>query len=150
MDRSEERINKYENKMTNLEAEIQKYKNRVEETPEVGMQLKDIKRDYETVQRRYQDILSKKLNAQMSAELEKKQKGEQFRVVNSAVPPNNPYKPNISKIMFFTLVMGLGLGGGAAYLRETLDPAFYTPEEIEEYLNTEVIVSLPINKSKKK
>ena len=143
-------IAKYEDKIDNIKNEIQKYRNRVEQTSSVSMQLQNLQRDYETVRKRYNEILNKKLNAQMAGELEKKQKGEQFRVIDSAVPPSKPFKPDLKKVMMLALVAGLGLGGGAAYLRETLDPAFYTPEEVEEYLNTEVIVSLPIDKNDKK
>jgi capsular polysaccharide biosynthesis protein len=83
----------------------------------------------------------------MSEEMEKRQKGEQFRVVDPAVAPSLPFKPDVQKIMIMALALGLGLGGGLAYLKESLDPGFYTQEEIEAYLDTEVVVSFPIVES---
>ena len=148
--RAEANISKYEDKIDKLKSEIQKYRHRVEQTSSVSMELKNLERNYKTVRKRYNEILNKKLNAQMAGELENKQKGEKFRVIDSAVPPSIPYKPDVQKLLMLSLIMGLGLGGGAAYLRETLDPAFYTPEEVEEYLDTEVIVSLPMDKNDKK
>ncbi len=143
------RIRDYEKQIQETRQEIQKYKERVEKTSEVELELKDLQRDYETVRERYQSLLAKKLNAQMSEELEKRQKGEQFRVVDPAIAPDQPFKPDIRKILLMSLVLGLGMGGGLAYVRETIDPAFYTPEEVETYLNTKVAVSLPYVDSKK-
>lgn len=137
------RISQYEKDIREVKAEIAKYQQRVERTSEVELQLKNLQRDYETVNDRYQSLLSKKLNAQMSEELEKRQKGEQFRVIDPAVAPEKPFKPDMQKIMLMAAVLGFGLGGGLAYVRESLDPAFYTAEEVETYLGKKVLVSLP-------
>lgn len=147
------RIANYESKIQEVNAEIQQYRERVEGTSQVELELKDLQRDYDAVNARYQGLLSKKFSAQMSEEMEKRQKGEQFRVVDAAVAPSAPFAPNVQKIMALVLVLGLGIGGGMAYLRESLDPGFYTEEEIESYLETDVVVSFPIEgygKSQKK
>jgi uncharacterized protein involved in exopolysaccharide biosynthesis len=141
------RINNYEQKIEELTDEIDQYRERVEATSKVELQLKDLERDYAAVNDRYQALLSKKLSAEMSEEMEKRQKGEQFRVVDPAVAPSLPFKPDVQKIMIMALALGLGLGGGLAYLKESLDPGFYTQEEIEAYLDTEVVVSFPIVES---
>jgi uncharacterized protein involved in exopolysaccharide biosynthesis len=93
-------------------------------------------------------MLAKKLDAQMAEELEKRQKGEQFRVIDSAIPPETPFKPDMRKLGLMTLVLGLGIGGGLSYLRESLDPAFYSAEDAENYLGRKVIVTLPWEDSK--
>ena len=46
--------------------------------------------------------------------------------------------------MIVALVGGLGLGFGLALLREMTDPAFQSPEDIQTFLKTEVIGSLPV------
>jgi polysaccharide chain length determinant protein (PEP-CTERM system associated) len=143
------RIAQYEKEIRELKAEISEYQERVEQTSEVELKLKNLQRDYETVNDRYQALLSKKLNAQMAEELEKRQKGEQFRVVDLAVAPEIPFKPNVKKIMIMAAFLGLGLGGGLAYVRESLDPAFYSDDEVESYLGKKVLVNLPYVKRKK-
>jgi capsular polysaccharide biosynthesis protein len=50
----------------------------------------------------------------------------------------------MQKIILMVLVLGLGLGGGLAYLVEMMDPSFKTPEELEEELEIPVLVSMPI------
>jgi len=76
--------------------------------------------------------------------MEKKQKGEQFRVVDPAITPSHPVKPDLKKILMLTLVLGLGLGGGLAFLSETLDTSYKTPDEIETETELPVLVSMPI------
>lgn len=136
------RISTYERQIRDVRTQIREYKQRVENTSNVELQLKDLERDYEAVNKRYQEVLTKKLDAQMAEELEKRQQGEKFRIVDPAVPPNGPYKPDMGRIMVVALMLGLGMGGGLAYIKESLDPVFYTPEEIEKYLGTKVIASL--------
>ena len=137
------RIKRYENQLAEVRERIKDYQHRVERTPKVEMQLKDLQRNYQTVQKRYQDMLAKKLDAQMAEELEKRQKGEQFRVIDSAIPPETPFKPDMRKLGLMTLLLGLGFGGGLSYLRESLDPAFYSAEDAESQLGRKVIATLP-------
>ena len=137
------RIAKYERQIEELKSVIQKYQARVERTAEVELELKNLQRDYGAVRGRYSNILNKQLSAEMSEELEKRQKGEQFRVVDPARPPGRPFKPDVKKILMMAMMLGLGLGGGLAFVRETLDPGFYTAEEVESYLGAKVVVSLP-------
>lgn len=137
------RVKNYEKQIDQLKQQIRMYQDRVERTPQVELDLTKLLRDYQSVQGRYAGLLGKKLDAQMAEELERRQKGEQFRVLDPAVPPDKPVKPDLRKIMAMALIAGLGLGGGLAYLREILDPRFYMPQEVESQLRTEVLVSIP-------
>uniref|UniRef100_A0A832A6G5 Polysaccharide chain length determinant protein, PEP-CTERM locus subfamily n=1 Tax=Desulfacinum infernum TaxID=35837 RepID=A0A832A6G5_9BACT len=140
------RIADYEKQITLLKEQIALYKERVEKTPQVELELTKLIRDYQTVQDRYAKLLAKKLDAQMAEELERRQKGEQFRVLDPAIPPEKPVKPDMVKVFAVALVLGLGLGAGLAYVRETLDPRFYAQEEVEAVTRCKVLVSLPLMK----
>ncbi|MBW1645611.1 MAG: hypothetical protein JRJ56_04680 [Deltaproteobacteria bacterium] len=143
-------IRNYDQQIAQLKKQIAVYRRRVEMTNQVDLALTKLTRDYKTMQKRYQDLLARKLDAQMAEEMEKRQKGEQFRVLDPAVPPDLPIKPNVPKILMLALFLGLGGGFGLAYLREILDPAFYTPEDLEAYLRTRVLVNLPLDNASKK
>jgi polysaccharide chain length determinant protein (PEP-CTERM system associated) len=145
LQRIQNNINRYQDKINQIRAQLQTYRNRIENTSQVELELINLERDYDTVNKRYQDLLSKKLNAQLAEKLEQWQKGEHFRIVDEALPPIAPYKPDIARILLVAVALGLGLGGGAAYMREMMDPGFYAPEEIESYLETEVVVSFPFD-----
>lgn len=140
------RVADYEKQIESLREQIALYKDRVEKTPQVELELTKLIRDYQTVQDRYARLLAKKLDAQMAEELERRQKGEQFRVIDPAIPPDRPIKPDIMKVFALSLVLGLGLGMGLAYVRETLDPRFYAQEEVEAVTRCKVLVSLPLLK----
>ena len=138
-----DRIQSYVNQIEELKKRIGLYQERVEGTPRVELAMTKILRDYETVKSRYEELLSKSLSARMAEELERRQKGEQFRIIDPAIAPGKPFSPDIKKVMLMAVVAGLAMGAGLAYVREILDPCFYSPEEIESELNTNVVVSLP-------
>ena len=54
-----------------------------------------------------------------------------------------PIEPDVRRILLMTLVLGLGLGCGLAYLMEMMDTSFKTPEEAEKELQLPVLVSVP-------
>ncbi|MBI5238064.1 MAG: hypothetical protein HY887_06540, partial [Deltaproteobacteria bacterium] len=89
------------------EAEIRKqieiYQRRVEDTPANEQRLADIRRDYDISLKNYQALLEKKLNARLAENLEKREKGERFMVIDSANLPERPYKPNRPLVVFFGL-----------------------------------------------
>jgi polysaccharide chain length determinant protein (PEP-CTERM system associated) len=136
-------IRSYETQIRELEKEIQLYKERVEKTPQVELAMTKILRDYQTVRQRYDNLLAKKLDAKMAEQLEKRRKGEQFRVLDPALKPVKPFRPDPVKTMAMALILGLGLGGGLAYLREILDPRIYNVDEIEALTDIPVMVCLP-------
>jgi polysaccharide chain length determinant protein (PEP-CTERM system associated) len=137
-------IESYKNQIREVERQLQTYKERVERTPQVEMALNKILRDYETVQQRYDDLLKKKLDAKLAEQMEKRKKGEQFRVLDPAIRPPKPFKPDAKRVMAMAFALGLGLGCGLAYLREMLDPAFYNPEDVAAFLELPIMVSIPM------
>ncbi len=145
------RLEDHQKKMHSLKKQISEYEQRIEQTSEVELELRNLERDYAAVNDRFQEVLRRKLDAEMAEQMERRQQGEQFRVVDPAIAPDKPFKPDMNKVMFMALALGLGLGGGLAYLRESLDPAFYTPRELEEQLHVKTVVSLPfVHREKKK
>ncbi len=144
LDLAKNRIKSYENQIAEIRVQAEIYKERVEGTHQVELAMTKLLRDYETIKHRYDDLLSKSLGARMAEELERRQKGEQFRILDPAVVPVKPFSPDLKVIMFMTIIGGLALGCGLACLREIMDPCFYNPDEIESALNIKVMVSLPL------
>ena len=126
-----------------LNSQMKWYQTQVENTPKREQELMSLNRDYRNIQETYNSLLSRKLEAEIAVNLERKQKGEQFRILNPAKPPIRPFKPDIRRILLMTVGLGFALGCGLAYLRETMDTSFRRPEDVEEVLQIPIIASLP-------
>jgi polysaccharide chain length determinant protein (PEP-CTERM system associated) len=126
-----------------IENQIKGYEIRVAETPKREQELLSINRDYDNLKTLYNSMLSRKLESDVSVNLEKKQKGEQFNVLDFAKVPLKPIKPDIQKLSLLILALGLGLGCGLAYMIEFMDTSFRSPREIETEFNLPVLVTLP-------
>ena len=74
--------------------------------PRVDQQYKELTRDYETAQKTYNDLLTKKSQAETQNDMEREQQGEQMQVLAPADLPSSPSFPN--RLMF----AGGGLAGG--------------------------------------
>ncbi len=126
-----------------LKEQIGSYQRRVEDTPKREQELTMLTRDYDRLMANYQSLLDKKIQAQMAENLERKQQGEHFRILDPARLPEKPIKPDRNKILLMGAVIGLALGLGLTWLRESMDQSFHTVSEVESYLETPVIATIP-------
>ncbi len=91
-------------------AMIAGYQGRIENTPIRELALSNKIRDFNNVNETYQVLLKKNAEAQQAENLERRQKGEQFRIIDPARVPEKPFKPDIPKVLAIGLALGLGLG----------------------------------------
>ena len=70
------------------------YQDRIQSSPAVQEQYKKLTRDYQTAQKFYDDLLNKMNQSKMATDLERRQQGEQFRVMDE---PNLPEAPTFPK-----------------------------------------------------
>jgi len=135
--------------IVSVKSEIKRYEAKVEDTPKREQDLLSLNRDYENTRELYNSLLNRKLEAEIAVSMEKKQKGEQFRVIDPAKLPTVPVEPDMRKILLLTLVLGLGLGGGLAYLLDMLDSSYKTPEDLEKEIGLPILISMPIRYTEK-
>ncbi len=126
-----------------LEKQINVYKKRVEDTPKREQELMSLQRDYNNINVAYDSLLGRQLEAQIAVNMEKKQKGEQFRVLDYARIPQRPISPDMRKLFIFVIAVGFGVGGGVIFLIEFFDTSFREPEALETFLNLPVIATIP-------
>lgn len=130
-----------------LIAQIKEYQDRVERAPTREQEMMILVRDYENTKRNYEALLDKQLNARVSENLEKRQKGETFRILDPANLPEKPEKPDVLMIMLAGLAVGCGVGYGIAFSLEQWAPPFRRPEEVESILGLPVLATIPVLQS---
>ncbi len=127
-----------------LQQEIKEYEGRLELTPAVKEEYKRLTRDYQSAQGFYDELLRKTSESEMSTNLERRQQGEQFRVVDLANLPEKPSFPNRLEFAGGGLGVGLCFGIALALLMEFSQKAIRGESDIEFYLKLPVIVGIPI------
>jgi len=136
-------FNNFLKKEQKIHRQIRLYERRVENTPRREQEMVIMSRDYDNLAANYQSLLNKKMSAQISENLEKSQKGEQFRIIDSANLPERPVSPGALVIVLLGVVGGLGVGIGLVYLREMLDNSIRNPEEVERITSVLVLAEIP-------
>ncbi|MBI1911411.1 MAG: hypothetical protein HYS21_05365 [Deltaproteobacteria bacterium] len=127
-----------------IRRQIKDYERRIDNTPANEQKQADILRDHRISLANYQALLEKKLNARLAENLEKRQKGERFRVIDYAYLPQVPDWPNKGYITLYGVLGGVALGAGLVLLFEVLNPAFRKPEDFEGVIMSPVLTSIPI------
>jgi len=134
---------KFREGIKSLEQQIAFYERRIEDTPRREQELILLTRDYDLLEKNYQSLLGKKIQAHMAENLERKLQGEQFKILDPARLPEKPFKPDRNKIFPIGAMMGLMAGLGLTWFRETLDRSFRSVSDVEVYLAIPVIATIP-------
>lgn len=126
-------------------ADIGQYQARLENVPRVEQELLSLTRDYDNIQRQYESLLEKRLNAHLYENLEKSQQGERFTILERALPPIFPFKPKPLLVLGIGLAVGLLLGTVLALLREQTDPTYADPESLQEaFPGVALLATIPV------
>ena len=75
--------------------------------------------------------------------LERNQKGEQFKLLEPAQVPQNPFKPNRMAIILIGLVLGIGVGVGTVFILEYNDTSVRSAERLAQETSFPVLASIP-------
>ena len=119
------------------------YQQRVENTSGRDQELQVLQRDYETATGLYQSLLKRQEEAKLAESLEQRQKGEQFRLLEPALPAVQPKEPDRRRLILMGLAGAFGLAVGTVILVEQLHPSFHTVDDLHAFSQVPVLVSLP-------
>ena len=124
-------------------APVKKPRVRVEQIPFQEQDMGALGREYQSMKLTYETLLKKNQEALQAENLEKKQKGEQFRVIDPAIVPEKPFSPDIPKSLLIGLFAGLASGLGLAFMREQMDRSFHDADDVEISLGIKVLATVP-------
>ncbi len=126
-----------------IQAQTRQLQGRVQSTPMVEQQYKEMMRNYDTANEFYKELLKKSQSSTMATNLVHEQDSEQFRVYD---PPSLPIKPSFPNVAYF---VGGGFGGGLAiglgilFLIATMDKTIHTERDAELSLKLPVLTVVP-------
>jgi succinoglycan biosynthesis transport protein ExoP len=126
-----------------LEKQLEEYQSRLNMTPVREQQLAGLTRDYEQSRKNYEQLLAKRDQSQMATDLEKRQQGEQFRMLDPPSLPQKPYSPNRLKLSLIGLVGGCMLGLCSAAGAEMLDDRIYSKKDLQTIVTAPVLTEIP-------
>ena len=126
-----------------LQGQIGMYQSRMALSPAIEEQYKQLTRDYDTALKSYQDLLAKKGDSEMASDMERRQQGEQMRLLNQASLPESPSFPNRWLFVGGGFAAGLFIGLGIAMWFEMRDKSIRTEQDVLAALDLPALVSVP-------
>jgi uncharacterized protein involved in exopolysaccharide biosynthesis len=126
-----------------LRTAMANYQGRAQAATGRESEMTALMRDYGPLQSLYSGLLSKREDARIAANLEQRQIGEQFRVLDSARLPERPFSPDRQQISLFGALIGLVLGAAVVGLLEYRDRTFKNDDEVTAVLALPVLAVVP-------
>ncbi len=109
-----------------------------------GVQYNILKRDFETNRELYDGLLQRMKEIGVAAGVQE----NNIAVIDEALPPGGPFKPNLSRNLTFAIVLGLMAGVGLALVLEFFDSSVHRTEDLEALTGRPVLGLVPMVKAK--
>ncbi|MGD0906074.1 MAG: polysaccharide biosynthesis tyrosine autokinase [Candidatus Acidiferrales bacterium] len=122
-----------------LQQALDQQKQETNQTAEKLVQYNILNREAEANKQLYDGMLQKLKEAGISAGL----RSSNIRIVDPALIPNGPSRPNKTRNIFLSILVGLIGGVGLALLREYLDNTVKTPDDIERLARLPSLAVVP-------
>lgn len=126
-----------------VRAQLQAYQEKVQKTPDVERDYLSMRRDYDTVAARYNDLKAKSTEAEMAQAVERDSKSERFTLVEPADMPGQPVKPQRMLLMAVGMIVATGAGVGTVVAAEALSTAVYDPRQVRGITGALPLVAIP-------
>jgi len=130
-------------RLAELSRQQQEAQNLLGRMPKEQEEWSRLQRDRNVYQKIYDDLLQKLESARVSKDLERTDKTDTFKVVDPAVLPLHPSKPNRVRMIVMGIVLGIASGVGAAYGLEHITRSFKDEASLERDLGFPVLASIP-------
>ena len=126
-----------------IQDQIRAIQGRLQASPVVEQQVKELTRSYQTASEIYNDLLKKRESSAMATDLEHEQQGENFKVLDAPSLPSSPSFPKKTIFVGGSFGAGLALSLGILYLLAMSDKAMYSERDVELCLKLPVLTTVP-------
>ncbi len=121
------------------------YQSRVDAVPSRESELVELTRDYGTLQASYASLLTKREDAKLASNLDQRQIGAQFKVLDPASLPERPTQPLARvQVIAGSAAAGLAVGLLIVAFLEYRDSSFKTEQDVIRVLSLPVLALVPV------
>ena len=126
-----------------IQAKIAKYEGRVQLSPNVEQQYRQLTRDSQAATEFYNSLLKKRSESAMESDISHQKQTGEFRVLDTANLPVSPSFPNHMYFGLGGLAVGVFLGLGLVVLGEARDKTLRTEQDVEFFLQLPTLANIP-------
>jgi polysaccharide biosynthesis transport protein len=139
-----DRLKVMEAQRSNLRGRLGEMDVALVKSPQIERGLAGLTRDYQNAQKKYEEIVAKKMTAQVAENLEEDQKAERFAVLEPPSLPDRPVKPDRRKLLAFSLILAMVTPVGLVSVMETLHGTVRGVGQISAILGQKPLVTIPL------
>ena len=136
-------ISLLDKQQASLRGKIGQLEKQMLQAPQVERGMADLLRDQEAARRKYEEIRSKQMSAQVAENLEDEQKAERFTLLEPPLVPDVPIKPNRKKMIALGFFLAAACSAGVVMLTETLNGRVRGVEAVTAAVGQRPMVTIP-------
>jgi polysaccharide biosynthesis transport protein len=122
-----------------IAVELDRLKNQSTVTAQSQVQLRELEREVDAARTVYNSFLVRAREIKEQTNID----SSNARIITAARPPQEPSWPPRLILVVAALLGGLGLGAGAALVREYAEPTVLSPRQLERLSNAPVVAVMP-------
>ncbi len=126
-----------------LHTEMTDQRRKLSVSPQVEKEYRELARDYENAQLKYQEIRAKQMEAQTAQNLETDRKGERFTLIEPPMVPEKPVSPNRGALLLLGMLMSLLAAAALVWLLERLDSTVRGRKDLLQLLGVPPLAVVP-------
>ena len=124
-------------------ARLAQLESRSQNAPTVERDYSVLMRDLENARHKYAEVQQKQMEAQLSSNLETERKGERFTLIEPAIEPQKPVRPNRPLIGLLGVLLSIGAMVGLLLAIEALDSRIHSRDDITALLQVPPLAVIP-------
>jgi succinoglycan biosynthesis transport protein ExoP len=141
--RSQARVDGLELETARIARNIESAEADIAATPRVAEQMNYLERQHAQLTTSLKSFSGLRFDAAVQADLERRQLGERFRILESAHPPREITSPNRVLILGLGVVLGGMLGVGIGVIIEATDGSYHQERDLQSSLGIPVLAVIP-------
>ncbi|MFZ1991454.1 MAG: Wzz/FepE/Etk N-terminal domain-containing protein [Alphaproteobacteria bacterium] len=137
------RLESFAREEDTLRARISDLNQRISREPEVERAYADLKRTYDDAVARYQELTSKRSEAELSSSLETERKGEKFSVIEPPDLPDHTAKPVRKMVLLIGMILAGVAGLGGAIGLDAISGRIYGRRQLARAFGALPLIAIP-------